>query len=264
MADNGLYIRDSGEGRPLILLHGWSCPGQFFDEQVAALSPHARCIVPDLPGHGETADGLPLSVEAAADAVHAFLEAERLSGAILCGWSMGALVAYSVIERHGADRIAGLVSIDMSPKVLNDNQWKNGTASGLTAEVNELLLAGILSHWDQMPGKVAGQLFAADSPVDEALVAWAAAEITKGDPALLQPMWASLCAQDFRALLKTFSIPFHLVCGRQSQLYGAGVRQWHADNVPGAEIHAFEKSGHAPHLEEPDAFNRLLRGIIER
>lgn len=262
MADSQLHIRDTGDGRPLVLLHGWSCPGQFFDDLVKILSPHARCIVPDLPGHGKTGDRLPLTIESGADAVHAFLETEGLSDAIVCGWSMGAFAAYSLIERHGPERIAGVVAIDMTPKVLNDDDWKNGTSNGLTADINELVLAGILAHWDRMPDTIAGQLFAADEPVDDALLSYATSEIAKGDPALLQPMWASLCAQDFRDFLKSFPVPLHFASGVQSQLYGPGVTRWYEENVSGVQIKRFGASGHSPHLEETGRFSELMQNLL--
>ncbi|TYC52137.1 alpha/beta hydrolase [Rhodobacterales bacterium] len=258
-----LHVRDIGDGRPLVLVHGWSCPGRFFDGQVEALSAHARCIVPDLPGHGQTGAGLPLTLEAAADALHAFLEAEDIANAIVCGWSMGAHAAYAMIERHGTDRIAGVVTIDMSPKVLNDDEWRNGILSGLTAEVNETVLAAIVNHWNVMPANVARQLFASDRPVEPDLLALAEREIAKENPALLQPMWASMCRQDFRDFLADLAVPLHFVCGAGSQLYGEGVRDWHRATVPDVRVHVFEQSGHAPHLEEPHRFNSLILEILQ-
>lgn len=262
MVGKQLHVRDEGEGRPLVLLHGWSCPGQFFRDQVEALKKHVRCIVPDLPGHGETGDRLPLTIEAAADALAAFLESEDLTDAVLCGWSMGAHVAYAMVERHGPERIATVVSIDMSPKIVNDEEWSNGTLNGLTAATNEHVLNALVPEWPKLPGGIARRLFASDRPMDRALLDFASAEIAKCDPVLLKPMWESLARQDFRALLKAFPLPLHLVYGAHSQLYGPGVPQWHKDNVPDFQLHEFETSGHSPHMEEPERFNALLRSIV--
>ena len=264
MSNQGLYIRDTGSGRPLVLLHGWSCPGQFFQSQIEGLRGRARCLVPDLPGHGRTGDHLPLTIEAAADAVHAELAERDISGAILCGWSMGALVAYSLIERFGADRLSACVAIDMTPKVLNTSTWQNGTLNGLNSELNQVFLDAIVPDWPKLPGRIASRLFADGLPVGQEQKERAAQEIAKADPVLLQPMWASLTAQDFRPLLTSFPVPFHLIAGRRSQLYGHGVRRWHEENVPEFQLHLFDRSGHAPHMEETDRFNTLLLELIER
>ena len=56
---NGLnmYVETHGAGRPLILLHGGLGSGEMFGGPVlAALAEHHRVIVPDLQGHGRTAD----------------------------------------------------------------------------------------------------------------------------------------------------------------------------------------------------------------
>jgi len=260
--DNLLHIRDQGEGRPLVLIHGWSCPGPFFKAQIDALSPHARCIVPDLPGHGKTAGRLPLSIASAADAVYASLVERELEDVVLVGWSMGALVSYALIERYGADRLSRFVAVDMSPKVLNTPDWQNGTLNGLNAELNKHFLDGMVADWPKLPGRIARRLFAEGVEPSMDLLALARKDIAASDPEMLRPMWASLTAQDFRPLLKRFPVPFHLAAGLKSQLYGPGVHDWHAENVPDHHFHGFAESGHAPHMEEPEKFNQLLLDLV--
>ncbi|MHA7776589.1 alpha/beta fold hydrolase [Roseibium sp. M-1] len=262
MSQELLHIRNEGTGRPLVLVHGWSCPGNFFHAQIEGLKQHARCIVPDLPGHGLTGDKLPLSIEAAADALHEALAARGLTDIVLCGWSMGSLVSYAMIERHGAERIARFVSVDMSPKVLNAPDWKNGTLNGLTADLNGHFLDALVADWPKLPGRIAKRLFAQGMEIAPDKRDFARREIAACDPVLLRQMWASLTAQDFRSLLKKFPVPFHLAAGLKSQLYGEGVHRWHRDNVPDFHFHGFESSGHTPHLEEPEVFNRLLLELV--
>lgn len=262
MNDNLLHIRDEGSGRPLVMIHGWSCPGAFFQAQVDALKSEARCIVPDLPGHGRTGGRLPLSIASAADAVYASLAERELEEIVLVGWSMGALVSYALIERYGVDRISSFVAVDMSPKVLNSADWPHGTRNGLNAELNTHFLDGMVADWPKLPGRIARRLFAEGKEPDADLVALARKDIAACDPEMLRPMWASLTAQDFRPLLKSFPVPFHLAAGLKSQLYGDGVHAWHADNVPDYHFHGFEASGHVPHMEEPEKFNRLLLDLV--
>jgi pimeloyl-ACP methyl ester carboxylesterase len=49
-----IAYREEGAGEPLLLLHGWPFHGGTFRKLVPLLAPHFRCIVPDLPGTGET------------------------------------------------------------------------------------------------------------------------------------------------------------------------------------------------------------------
>ena len=49
-----LYYEDVGEGRPVVLAHGWSASHEFFDPQIAALRDDYRMIGVDLRGHGKS------------------------------------------------------------------------------------------------------------------------------------------------------------------------------------------------------------------
>lgn len=262
MTASSLFLQEAGQGEPLLLLHGWSCHGDFFSRQLEALAKWAHVLVPDLPGHGRTGSKLPLTIEAAADAVADLLDGRGLSGVTICGWSMGAHVAYAYAERHGTGRLRDIVGIDMSPKVLNTPDWELGSRGGLDAARNVHVLEAMVRDWPQLAPKVARRIFARDLAPEHDLLAYSIEEIRKADPELLKPMWASLTSQDFRSLLTRLDVPLHMAFGAQSQLYGSEVVEWHKSHVPNVDVMVFEKSGHAPHLEEADAFNDWLGGIL--
>ncbi|MFB9950644.1 alpha/beta fold hydrolase [Rhizobium puerariae] len=257
-----LAVRSAGNIRPgrkpVVLLHGWSCHSGFFDPQFSALAGETIVIAPDLPGHGRTADKSELTIEGAADEVAALLSEKDLHDTVLAGWSMGAHVAYSLVERHGTERLACLVIEDMTAKVLNDDGWKLGTSDGTDSARNAQILGTIESHWPQLSYRIADRIFAREAETDPEMLAFAVTQIGAADPKLLRAMWASLTAQDFRALLPGIDIPAHLVTGARSRLYHRRVASWQAEHIRHATIHTFEASGHAPHLEEPGKFNRLL------
>jgi pimeloyl-ACP methyl ester carboxylesterase len=93
-ASNGIYFRISGEGEPLLLLHGALASGAMFDPLVERLKDKFRILVPDLRGHGKsgTLPG-PYDVAAlAADLGSVMSEAGSDSWAVL-GYSHGGAVA---------------------------------------------------------------------------------------------------------------------------------------------------------------------------
>jgi pimeloyl-ACP methyl ester carboxylesterase len=49
-------LEERGDGRPLLLLHGWGVSSELFDPVLDALQQGRRLIVPDLPGFGATAE----------------------------------------------------------------------------------------------------------------------------------------------------------------------------------------------------------------
>lgn len=86
--------RDSGNGEPLVLIHGVGMQSAAWEPQIAALSGTWRVIALDMPGHGGS-DRLPEGSELP-DFVtwcHAVVQELDLGPVNLAGHSMGALIA---------------------------------------------------------------------------------------------------------------------------------------------------------------------------
>jgi pimeloyl-[acyl-carrier protein] methyl ester esterase len=171
---------------------------------------------------------------------------------------MGAAIAYAMIARHGTGLLSGLVVEDMTPRVLNDAEWSLGTRDGLAETRNAAIIAGMEARWPETAQSIMQGIFATNEQPNAALYAWAAEEIAAADARAMKAMWISLTSQDFRPLLPKIDIPVTLAHGAQSRLYDRQVALWQADQLPRGRVIGFERSGHAPHLEEPKAFNALL------
>lgn len=250
-------LRETGRGRPLVLLHGWTCHGGYFHPQFEGLADRFHLMAPDLPGHGTAMDAPELTIEAAADSVADLLTKRNLENVILVGWSMGAIVAWSLLQRFGQKRIAGLVTIDMTAKVLNDEDWSLGTTDGLTAERNARVVTSMPLEWPRFARHISRTIFAEGAPETERND-WVRREIEKNDPVAMASMWQSLVSQDYRAFQKTMTLPTLLLHGAESQIYTKDVGVWQRDTLPNAELVLMEGTGHAPHMERPDLFNEAL------
>lgn len=102
----------SGEGDPLVLLHGGFVGAASFFAQVPALVEAGyRVHVPERRGHAHTPDVEgPLSYSVMADDTVAYLEQEVSGPAHLVGWSDGAVVALLAARRR-PDLVARMVLI---------------------------------------------------------------------------------------------------------------------------------------------------------
>src|SRR3954469_15908446 len=107
-----LHTRDTGSGRPLVLLHAFPLSSAMWLAQREGLANGWRVITPDLRGFGGSpmADDEP-SLDVAADDVAALLDGLGLDRVVLGGLSMGGYVAMAFLRRH-ADRVGGLVLAD--------------------------------------------------------------------------------------------------------------------------------------------------------
>jgi pimeloyl-ACP methyl ester carboxylesterase len=249
-----IAFSDEGEGRPLVLLHGLMAHAGFFEPQRSLARDGFRIIRIDLRGHGDSAAGAaPPTVELLAGDVAAIGAHLELEDAILVGWSLGASVLWRVLAGPASPRFAGAVVVDMTPRVMNDSGWD----LGLSRETCEARSAAIHDDFPAFAASAGQAIFA--SPSDDAQ--WASTEFARNDPAAIGALWASLVEADFRPLLSRIAQPTLIIHGTQSHLYGSGTADHLAATLPNARAVAFHQSGHAPHLEQPELFNRTLKAF---
>ena len=128
-----LYYEDKGHGPDtLIMMHGWTSSHEIYLKPVESLREQARCIIYDHRGHGESKNansGTP-TMETLAEDLHELIQGLSLSNITLLGWSMGAAVALNYVRLYGCDALKRIVLCDMTPKQLNDEEWKLGLYQG--------------------------------------------------------------------------------------------------------------------------------------
>ncbi len=94
---NGLhvYYETHGSGKPLVLLHGGLGSGEMFGPTLTALAAGHQVILPDLQGHGRTADiDRPIDVRLMADDIAALIRQLGHERVDLMGYSLGGGAAF--------------------------------------------------------------------------------------------------------------------------------------------------------------------------
>ncbi len=108
MNSSSLHIESIGQGREIVMLHGWGVNSAVFTPLHSALSQY-RVHYVDLPGFGHSAT-IEGDIDSWVDAI-----ADRLTNeAIWVGWSLGGLVATRAALRY-PNQVRGLVTIASSP-----------------------------------------------------------------------------------------------------------------------------------------------------
>jgi len=110
-----MYYAVYGEGSPLILLHGFTQTGAFWQPYIATLAEHFRLIVPDLRGHGRSTNPTNQFThrQAALDII-ALLEQLGIHQFKAMGFSSGADCLLHVATRQPS-RVEALVLVGSSP-----------------------------------------------------------------------------------------------------------------------------------------------------
>ncbi len=252
-----LEVTDQGEGDALVFVHGMMCSGRFFAPQIEYFSSRRRVVVPDLRGHGES-EKPPggHTVSAYADDLHALLGVLGVQRPTLVGWSMGSMVGYEYLKRHGARELAGLVVVDQPP---SDYAWPDYEFGFFTPEVLDHTLEQLQTDPRGLIDLLVGLMLHDPEPVD---VAWMTEEMLKVPVSIATSVLVSQTLKDYRPFLPEIEVPTLVAFGGDDKLTSPAAGKYIADHIPDARLALFENSSHAPFLEEPDAFNRVLEEFV--
>ena len=255
-----LHIEEAGEGPPLLLLHELGSDARQWRGQLDGLSGRFRCIAPSARGYPPS--DVPPDEDAylwerqVADAL-AVLDGLALQRAAVVGWSMGAYTALQLARLH-PDRVTAVVAA--------------GVGSGSPAADQPEFRAGmraLAGLWEHDPVAAARQM--AEGPTRQALrrrrpQAWAAwlADLATHDPAGMartcrnfQALRPSLQAFDFAAV----EVPVLLLVGDEDAPC-LEATHWLASALPRSRLVVLAQTGHAPSLEDPETFNRLVGDFL--
>ena len=104
-----IYYRSIGQGKPVILLHGFGEDGTVWERQVTALQNNYRLIIPDLPGSGKSLLVANANIETYAVIIKELVNIELspaiqnggdLANVSLIGHSMGGYIALAFAEKY--------------------------------------------------------------------------------------------------------------------------------------------------------------------
>ncbi len=256
-----IYFEDyAGEGRPVVLVHGWGMSCRVWDYNLAALRAAGHRVVSlDHRGCGHSdKDFDDVSIGAIASDVVALVDDRGLESPVIVGWSLGAAVAVEAAEALG-DRAAGLALIGTpSPRYLQAADWEIG---GTPEAMKETAAA--------LTGNRAG--FLHDLTVG----------VFKDDPgpAVIEWMWSifmetspnadltliALGELDHREMMPTLELPALLCVGAADVVVDPRTSAKAGELLPNSRVVDFAESGHAPFIEEQEKFEGelldFLRGI---
>ena len=250
----------SSSDRTVVMVAGLAATIEFFADVARDLEGDHHVVTVELPGHGHTAvGGRSVSIARAADDLAGLLDELDLHKVTLVGWSLGATVAYTYLERTGTARVARLVSVEQSPRLTLAADWPHAAFGTLTDEGTEQFVASILADMPAFADALVQASFAAGSHPDEALVDNLIAQARGCDPGAVAALVRDVVSQDWRERMAGIPVPTLLIHGARSQVYPTAVGPWLAAAIPGSRLEVFDDCGHLPFIEASGRFAAVVR-----
>lgn len=248
---------DSGDGLPVLFLHGFPHDRTLWTAQRVSLAPRVRCIVPDLRGFGHSSTHGPFSMDQYADDVMQLLDWLGVEQAVCCGLSMGGYVAMALWRRY-PDRVRGLAFCDT--KAGPDTEEGRGRRDELIALVKRDGARAIVDG--QLTGMVSASTRERRVDVVNGLRAMMGRQPAAGMIGALQ---ALRDRPDSRETLRTISVPSLVVVGEDDVLTPIKEARAIAEALPPAarvRLEIIAGAGHVPCLERPAAMTHALSDFL--
>lgn len=260
-----LHVKDIGEGKPVILIHGWPLTGDMFEYQsLALIEAGYRVITYDrrgfgLSGHPASGYDYDRFADDLSDVIGA-LEIERVS---LVGFSMGGGEIARYLSRHGAskiDRVALVSAVTpylakhesnpdgVDPTVFEDmkDKVREDRFAFLQSFAKQFYGVGLISH-----------------PVSSALMDWTFSLATMASPKATIDCIDAFGYTDFRNDMASFTVPTLIIHGTSDAVVPIETAgRAAADALPHATFIEYDGEPHGLHATVPRRLNGDLIAFL--
>lgn len=251
------YLERAGDGPAVVLVHGFGAEKDIWLAMLRELPESWHVFIPDMPGHGDTADpddSQPLSAAWYAQQLHAFIDAAGIERPGLVGSSMGGLIAI----RHALDH-PGTVSwlALLAPA---------GVQAPERSELEQMLAAGDnpLLVQDRADLERLLALVYFDPPV----LPWPVRPAVVRRMAERGPFLSRLSDELFERAefvddeLEELQVPTLVVWGEHDRLIDPSAADVYARQVPVVEVQQLPGIGHSPMTEAPARTAQLIAAFM--
>ena len=247
----------TGQGHPVVLIHGVGLNKEMWGGQMVGLSPHYRVIAYDMLGHGASPRPDPeTGLAGYAAQLHELLEHLGLPAATVIGFSMGGLVARA-FALHYPHQLSGMV-------VLN-------SVFNRSAEQR----AGVIARTSQAAEH------GPDANAAEALSRWFSREYQAANPAQIAAIRQILASNDPQGYLTTYKLfatqdmyraddlgdiraPTLIATGELDPGSTPDMARQLAMRIHGAQVAILQEQRHMMPVESPRLVNQMLLDFLKQ
>ena len=247
-----IYIDDTGEGFPLVLVHGYLGSSEMWTFQKDFFSKDYRVIIPALPGFGESHNIKSLdSINKMAKKIISVLDQKKIDKFNLVGHSMGGMIVQEITKLIG-NRVNKLICFATGSigDIPGRFETMDETREKLKQEGTKISFSRVPRKWF-VKGDKDKNYFLCENAVKNV-------SLETADNALLaMKNWRG------KEYLKNIKNETLIIWGDKDTSYNFDQVNTLNKNIKNSRLEIFKNCAHNVHLEKPDEFNSLIKEFID-
>ena len=264
LRDVELYYESAGQGRALLLTHGFGCSAQYWEPQLQGLADRCLVVAYDARGHARSsvpADEALYDETVFVEDVRHLMDNLGFDRAVVGGLSMGGNISVRFGLAH-PERVDGLIVCNAGTGSDDPAAWLERCQRLATVVQRR----GLDAFAEMMLASPPAAHLAAQGP--EA-AAWMRSILTAHQPdglirVLLVEQARRPSLYSLEEQLRDFTKPVLVVVGEHDEP-SLGPSRFLAETLPNAELYVMAGAGHLTSAEQPELFNeavgRFLAGL---
>ncbi|HLY04533.1 MAG TPA: alpha/beta hydrolase [Rhizomicrobium sp.] len=256
------YLERGKSDEALVLLHGIGGRADVWEPQLEAFSSRYRVIAWYMPGYGGSSPLREMTFPALADALDLLLDDLSAQRVHLVGHSMGGMVAQEFL-RHRAARLASVCLYATNPGIATPETPEAANAARNRAEEFFRRRVGPIDagmSMREMAASLLDRLLAANAPQSARFAA--IESVSAVPPDVYRAAMRCFLSFDGTDVVPNIRLPTLVVAGGEDVTMPPAVVEAMARQIPGAHLEVIPGVGHLANLEDPPAFNRVLRDFL--
>ena len=243
--ENGFKYIEQGKGDVLLLLHGLMGALSNWEHVIEEFSKEYRVIIPMLPIYDLPL--LTIGVKTLSKFVHKFVKFKELEDVVVLGNSLGGHVALIYAINH-PERLKSMVLAGSS------GLYENAFGGSFPRRESYEFIKGKTEYTFYDPKTATKEL------VDEVYES----VNNRHKVIRLLAMAKSAIRHNMAKELHRIDIPVALIWGKNDKITPPEVAVEFSHLLPHAELTWIDHCGHAPMMEQPTEFNRILKDFLEK
>lgn len=257
-----LHLTDAGQGKPIVLIHGWPLSDEMYEYQYNDLiNKNFRVIGITLRGFGKSDKPYgAYDYDVHASDIKKVLDKLKIEDAVLVGFSMGGAIVIRFVSTYSGAHVSKMALCGAAAPIWT--QRKDFPYNLPVSAVDDLIK---LNYKDRpkLLSNFAKIFSATETSLNEGIGNWLNGICLSASSYATAQCLIALRDTDLRSDLEKIKIPTVIMHGKKDKICSFDLAEQMKVGISNSHIVAFENSGHSMFLEETEKFNAELIKFAE-